>query len=94
MKVFTEENRHKHFIALITDEPDDDGDFEVKYMKRSQKITRGFLFPTIDDLASIKSDDIVRNSPAPKPCVATKRLSGIFKFEKISNTLDCKFANV
>ena len=59
MKVFTEEKRHKHFIVLILDGPDDDGGFEVKYMKRSQKITGGFLFPEIDDLASIKDDDIV-----------------------------------
>ena len=56
VKVFPEGNRHIHFIALIIDGPDDDGDFEVKYMKRSQKITGGFLFPEIDNLASIKDD--------------------------------------
>ena len=94
MKVFTEGNRHKHHTALIIEGPGDDCDLEVKYMKHFQKITGGFLFPEIDDLASIKGDDIVRILPAPKPCAATKRLSGILKFEKISNTLDCKFANV
>ena len=53
-------------------------------MKRSQKITGGFLFPKIDDLASIKGDDkvrLVRILPAPKPCAATK-LQSIFKFEE------------
>ena len=81
MKVFKEGNRHKHFIALIIDGPDDDSNFEVKYMKRFQKITGGFLFSEIDDLASFKGDDIVHILPALKPCAATKRLSGIFKFE-------------
>ena len=82
MKVFTEGNRHKHFIALIIDGPDYDGDFEIKYMKRSQKVSGGFLFSEIDDLVSIKGDDIVRILPTQKPCAATKRLFGIFKFEK------------
>ena len=66
----------------MIDRPDDDGDFEVKYMKRSQKMTGEFLFPEIDDLASINDDGIVRILPAPKPYAATKLLSGIFKFEK------------
>lgn len=81
VKVFTKGNRHRNFIAVITDGPDDDGDFDVKYMKHSQKITGGFLFPEEDDLASVKGADIVRILSAPIPCAATKRLSGIFKFE-------------
>ena len=43
---------------------------------------RRILFPEIDDLASIKGDDIVCILPRPKPCAATKHLSEIFKFEK------------
>ena len=60
----------------------------IGYMKRFQKITRKFLFPEIDELGLIKDDDIVCILPAPKPCAATKHLPEIFKFEKISKTLD------
>ena len=41
---------------------------KIGYMKRSHKITGGFLFPEIGKLGSIKGDNILCILPAPKPC--------------------------
>ena len=37
---------------MLQNGPNDDGDFEVNFMKRSNKIKNGFVFPEIEDLAS------------------------------------------
>ena len=50
-------------------------------MKRSCNIKYGFIFPEVEDLASIKLQDIVKVLPKPLPIAATKKLSGIYKFQ-------------
>ena len=51
-------------------------------MKCSRKITAGFLFQEVEDLASVKDDDAVCILSRPRPFAATKSLAGIFKFEE------------
>ena len=36
---------YKNFIAQIISRPDEDNDYEVKFLKRSSKIKDGFVFP-------------------------------------------------
>ena len=38
----------------------------------------------------VKGDNSVHNLSALIPCAATKRLSGIFRFKEILQTMDCK----
>ena len=69
----------KNYIAIITDGPDSDDDYEIKFMKRSQKIRNGFV-ASGEELASVHSSDILVTLPRPSPVASTKRLSGVLKF--------------
>ena len=40
VKVFSAEGKHKNFIGKICNGPDEDGDYEVNFMKQSEKIER------------------------------------------------------
>ena len=80
-KVFSQGKNWKNFVAQVVAGPDNDGDFDVKFMKRSCNIKYGFIFAEVEDLASIKLQDIVKVLPKPLPIAATKRLSGIYKFQ-------------
>jgi len=46
-------------VELVLRGPDDDGYFEVKFLKRSNKIKNGFLLPDRKDIASAKRSEIV-----------------------------------
>ena len=80
IKVFSAEGRHKNFIGKICVGPNEDGDCEVNFMGRSEKIRDGFQFPEEVDAASIRLDDIVKMLPKPSSVAATKRLCGVLKF--------------
>ena len=42
IKVYSAEGKYMNFIRTICDGPDEDGDYEVKFMTQSQKIRDGF----------------------------------------------------
>ena len=52
VKVYSRSIKFIMFLGLHMTGSDNDGDFEVKFMKRSNKIKDGFVFPKIEDLAS------------------------------------------
>ena len=79
IKVFSAEGRHKNFIGKICVGPDEDGDYKVNFMRRSEKIRDGFQFLEVD-AASIRLDDIVKMLPKPSSVAATKRLCAVLKF--------------
>ena len=60
--------------------PDEDEDFEISFLERSRKIENGFVFPEMEDLASIGKKDIEKILPSPHAAAQTKRLCGVMKF--------------
>ena len=84
-KVFLHKS-NKNFIAQIISGPDEDNDYEVKFLKRSSKIKDGFVFPEKDNLASTSHKDFVCVLLSPSPVAQTSRFSNIFKF---SENLTC-----
>ena len=80
VKVFSAEGKHKNFIGKICNGPDEDGDYEINFMKQSEKIKHGFQFPEKVDIASVQLNDIVKLLPKPTSVATTKRLCGVFKF--------------
>ena len=79
-KVYSCANFSKHFIAKVVTGPDIDNDYEVKFMKLSNKVKNGFIFPEIDDIASVSYNDIACVLSNPSPVAQNARLSNIFKF--------------
>lgn len=53
----------------------------IKFM-RLCKMRNTFLYPEIDDIASVPIDDIKTKLPDPKPCSNTKRGSSKYAFDK------------
>ena len=79
------------FVAQILSGLDDDGDYEIKFIKSSSKIKQGFHFPEVHDLASAKRSDIALLLESPTPISTTKRLAGVFKFvTNLSRYMGCK----
>ena len=72
--------KKKNFIAKVVTGLDADNDYEVKFIKMSNKVKNGFIFPEIDDVASVSYNDIACVLSNPSPVVQTARLSNIFKF--------------
>ena len=80
VKVYGEKMTFRFFVAEILSGPDEDGDYEVKFMKSSSKIKQGFFFPEDEDLASAKRSDIVLLLEPQTAISTTKHLAGEFKF--------------
>ena len=61
IKVFLSKGKiaHKNFIRKICYGPDDNGDYVVNFIRRSEKIKHGFQFPEDEDTASVELNDIV-----------------------------------
>ena len=79
-KSFSAEGKQKNFLGKICNGPDEDGDYEINFMKQSEKIKHGFQFPEKVDIASVQLNDIVKLLPEPMSVTTTKRLCGVFKF--------------
>ena len=47
------------FVGQIINGPNNDGDFDIKFMERSCKIKDGFVFPKLEDLAFVKRSNVV-----------------------------------
>ena len=80
VKVNSCANFFLNFIAKVVTAPDADNDYEVKFMKSSNKVKNGFIFPQIDDIASVSYDNIARILSNPSSVAQIARLSNIFKF--------------
>ena len=50
VKVYGEKMTFRFFVAEILSGPDEDGDYEVKFMISSSKIKQGFYFPKMKTL--------------------------------------------
>ena len=48
----------KNFITKVVIGPDADNDYEVKFMKLSNKVKNGFIFTKIDNIAFLSYNDI------------------------------------
>lgn len=53
----------------------------IKFMRLS-KMRNTFLYPQIDDVASVPLEDIKTKLPEPKTCNNTKRGSSMYTFDK------------
>ena len=79
-KVYSCANSSKNFIAEVVTGPDAENNYEVKFMKLSNKVKKGFIFPEINDIASVSYNDVACVLSNPSPVAQTARLSNIFKF--------------
>ena len=70
----------KKFIGKLVGGPNEDEDFEISFLERLRKIKNGFVFPEMEDLASIGKKDIEKILPPPHAAAQTKRLCGVMKF--------------
>ena len=61
--VHTVAGKCEKFIGKLISGPDEDQDFEISFLERSKKIKNGFVFPEVEDLASIARKDIERVLP-------------------------------
>ena len=67
----------KKFIGKLVNGPDKDKDFEISFLERSRKIKNGFVFPEMEDLASIGKKILKKFFPPPHAAAQTKRLCGV-----------------
>ena len=82
VRLYSNANKYRNFVAQIIRGPDADKDYEVKFLKRSPKIKNDFLFPETVELASVSHNDLVCILEPPSPLATTSRLSHVFKFSK------------
>jgi hypothetical protein len=73
-------------VAKIVYGKDEQGDFEVSYLRKSLNF-EGFILPNVPDIASINESDIAQILPQPLP-IKTKYLSGYIHFSFKSGSLD------
>lgn len=70
----------KYYVGLITKEKDDEGDYEVSYLRR-KRTSMEFFFPQVQDIASVKLSDIKAILPKPNTCGTTRRQNSYIKFD-------------
>lgn len=74
-----------HYVGVVTQPKDDDGDFEVKFLRKSTKhvLSCCFVEPTTQEIVSVEETSIVGVLPGPSATETntTKRRKGILQFD-------------
>ena len=68
-----------YYVGFITKPEDEDGEYEVSYLRRKEKSLQ-FHFPAVKDLASIKISDIKAILSKVEICGTTKRQNSNLQF--------------
>lgn len=76
------------YVAKVLTHQDNDGDYDVSYLRKSNKV-KGFIMPNIPDLATVNISDIMMLLPTPLQ-MRTKRLSGYIQFPVTFGLLDVR----
>ncbi|XP_064606151.1 uncharacterized protein LOC135471033 [Liolophura sinensis] len=78
---YARKSRVVHYIGVIKQPKDRDGDYEVQFLRRSTRHTTAFAFvePLVEDISSVESDSVLGVLPVPIK-QTTKRLQGIIQF--------------
>lgn len=68
-----------YYIGKIISDIDNDGDFVISYLRKSEKYGGCFIYPNNPDIHSVNQKDIVITLPAPSHA-PSKRLSNLIRF--------------
>ena len=68
-----------HFVGEVVKE-EDEGDIEVKFLRKHSKIPNGFVEPDIEDIYSVPVRSVVLILPQPSTSGSTRRATAIKKF--------------
>jgi hypothetical protein len=80
-------------MGKIKNQKDEDGDFEITYLKKSVKDPSRFGFPVEPDIASVAETDIAIILPQPLIVGQTKRFKSYFHFVVNQNNLNVRYHN-
>lgn len=84
VKLVDKENtrsKGKYFIAKIVAPGDNDREYEVIFLRKSEKCYGSFTFPLIEDRSIVNLNDIKIILPPPSFSGGTKRLQSMYRFE-------------
>ncbi|KAJ8931852.1 hypothetical protein NQ314_015194 [Rhamnusium bicolor] len=73
-------SKEKFYIAKIVTQGEI-REWGVSFLRKSEKKTGSFVFPLIEDIATINSEDIKLILPPPSFAGGTKRLQSFLKFD-------------
>ena len=70
-----------HYIDLVLDEEDEDGDTEVHFLRKAHEINNAYVDPVVEDIHAVPvtSVNVVLSRPVDEQC-PTKRTTGIKRF--------------
>ena len=76
-------DKKRHYIGLITQPKDEEGDFEVKFLRKSTKHVKSccFVEPYTEEINSVEESSILGILPHPTSTSTTKRRRGIMEFD-------------
>ncbi|KAK3931050.1 Thiosulfate-binding protein [Frankliniella fusca] len=77
---FVDKKSKVYYIGKVLKEEDDEGDFEVTYLRRSLKVKDKFCLPNVADLKSVHRSDVKLVLPSPT-CSGTKRQQNLLHFD-------------
>ncbi|KAF5302958.1 hypothetical protein FQR65_LT19049 [Abscondita terminalis] len=77
----------RYFVGKILSEISDDSEYDISYMRRRNKSNK-FCYPTVPEVASVMSQDIVMILPVPTLFGKTKRQNQCVQFEVNLGQLD------
>jgi len=69
-----------HVGKVLKVDNDDNDEIEVKFMRKSGKSGRTYVFPEVDDVSIVNQVDIIEKVPRPTPSGGTARASACFVF--------------
>ena len=75
--------KKRHYIGVITQPKDEEGDFEVKFLRKSAKHVMSccFVEPYTEEINSVEESSILGVLPHPTSTNTTKRRRGIMQFD-------------
>lgn len=75
-------DKQKYFyVGKVMKQTDKEGDLEISFLRKNQKILNVFIWPSVPDVASVPNEDIKLLLSAPMRKNGTKRTQSFLSFE-------------
>ena len=80
--------RKVHFVGEVIKEKDQEGDIEVKFLRKHTKVPNGFVEPDVEDIHSVPVGSVVLILPQPSTSGSTRRATAIKKFATVFSSYE------
>lgn len=70
-----------YYVGVLLSDVNDEGCCDINFLRKSHRRQLSFVWPTVEDTASVEKENIVMKLPEPQKSGGTERTRAVFNFE-------------